>query len=263
MENPDDELRLWIQSEPSALAYWPMDEEKVTTAEEIINNFDGTYSKSSAVGAYEHLHKNRASRFAWYDERMTVPHRSAYEMPNGSLVFWVMFNTKPYMSDWREVVVSKEGRSLGSAASIRVWLDKDRLNYSLRTSSSGAVVDVGAGDIKQGQWHHVAITWGSNGMFLYLDGKKRDDDSGVRMGINGSIVPLRMPNQHDWLFGARINPDDDDDGWSHTDVLFGSVARAALFTRQLSEAEVAAMMALDSRRPGPRLVPGSFARVVD
>lgn len=263
MENPDDELRLWIQSEPSALAYWPMDEEKVATAEEIINNFDGAYSKSSAVGVFEHQHKNKASRFAWVDERMTAPHKGAYEMPNGTLVCWVLFNSKPTFSGWKEVVVSKEGTSAGSAAAIRVWLDKDRMNFSLRTSSSGATVDFGAGEITQGQWHHIAISWGSAGMFLYLDGKKRDDDSGVRMGINGSIVPLRLPNSHDWIFGSRLNPDSKTDGWSHTDVLFGSVARAALFTRQLTEEEVAAMSKLDSRRPGPRLKPETFARVVD
>lgn len=263
MENPDDDLRRWIQSEASALAYWPMDEEKVTTAEEIINNFDGTYSKSSAVGAYEHLHKNRASRFAWVDERMTVPHKSAYEMPNGTLVCWVMFNSKPTVSGWKEVVVSKEDTSLGSAAAIRVWLDKDNMYYSLRTSTRGDTLNFISSKITQGKWHHLAISWGANGIFLYLDGKEEDRETTVTMGINGSIVPLRMPNQHDWIFGSRVNPDSKTDGWSHTDILFGSVARAALFTRQLTEEEIKAMSKLDSRRPGPRLVPGSFARAVD
>jgi hypothetical protein len=260
MENPDDELRLWIQSEPSALAYWPMDEENVTTAEEIINNFDGTYYKSSTAGVFQHVHKNRAPRMAWMDEFVTAPNRGAYQMPNGTLAFWVLFNTKPNTPNWDATAVSKANTSvkLGMETTLRVFLDRSDLKFSMLTSSGGGTIAFSQSKIVQGQWHHVAVSWGSAGMVLYLDGKREANNTGVTLGLNGSIVPLRAPNLFDWIFGGYK-------GSSGTvyEPLYGSVARVALFTRQLTEDEIAAMMALDSRRPGPRLKPETFARVVD
>lgn len=251
LENPDDELRRWIRAEPSALAYWPMDEVGASTGAEIINNFGGVYSKSSSVGVFTHLHKNRAPRFAWSDEYMTASNRSAYQTPSGTLVFWVQFNTKPSFPGWTETVISKEEKPLGSAASIRIYLDRDKLWYMLRTSSSGTEISFNANKLTQGAWHHIAVSWGSNGMYLYLDGEQMDSKSGVTMGLNGSLLPLRSANTSDWVMGSKTNP------------LFGSVARVALFSKQLDKDEIMRMYGLDSNPPGPQLVPGSFVRVVD
>ncbi|MCC5822588.1 MAG: LamG domain-containing protein [Phycisphaerales bacterium] len=260
MDLPEDDLTRYVSVHNRIVAYWPLDEVNQTTAVDKINARNGVYGVQSAAGAMTHEHGNPAPRVQWVTEHIRVPHRSAFELANGTLCFWIRFDLKPTTSGIQMAAISKERSPLGSSVSLSSYLTDNHFYYTLEASSGiGRSIRFSSNRIVEGQWHFIALTWGSNGMELYLDGVRRADHSGTTVGLNG-IFLIRPANTQDWYFGVRNIP------WSTYDQsspTFGSVARVMLFSAQLSGSTINELYEASSMPPGFRVIPGSFARVVD
>ena len=262
VETPTDEFTQWILSQPNAVAYWPLDEVNQTAAREVIAERDGVYSRAFVSGSQEHEHGAPAPYFAWYDQFARVPHRGAFELAAGTLTFWVRFDVKP-SSSYAGVMgaVSKERDANTSAAFLAVYLDDDDLCYRLNNQNNhGDTLKTSSSRITAEQWHHVAVTWGGHGMELYLDGVRRDHESGARLGLGRNYMGLGPANTEDWYFGVRNIPYG---SYSQGDPIVGSVARVALFSGRLSGENIELIMKTSTMPPGRQVLPGSFARVVD
>ena len=100
---------------------------------------------------------------------------------------------------------------------------------------------------------------GSAGMELYLDGvrEQRETGTGYTLGLG---LGLGFTNDFDWYFGVRNIPLG---AAGQSNPTRGSVARVALFSERLSGSKIRELYEASSVEPGFRVVPGSFARVVD
>ena len=262
VETPTDEFTRWILSQPNAVAYWPLDEVNQTTAKDSVAERNGVYSRAFVAGSQMHEHGAPAPYFAWYDQFVRVPHRGVFELASGSLTFWVRFDVKP--GSWYPGVmgaVSKERDGNSSAAFLAVYLDDDDLCYRLNNQNNhGDTLRTSSSRITAEAWHHIAVTWGNHGMELYLDGVRRDHESGARLGMGRNYMGLGPANTEDWYFGVRNIPYG---SYSQGDPLVGSVARVALFSGRLSAEDIELIMKTSTMPPGRQIKPGSYARVVD
>lgn len=256
---PDDALLERIRSIPSALVYWPLDEVNTTTAEESIAGRHATYSLASIAGAQTHTHGNPSPRMFWNTEYVRAAHHAQYELANGTLAFWARFDVKPSTSGYRMYAVNKEVTRT-SGMSLGVYLDSTNLVFDLTNrNGNGSTLTTPTSNIIVGQWHHIAVTWGSNGMEIYLDGTRRNRNTGARQGMN-SVLLVRAANTSDWHFGVRELPESI---YSHSSPIVGSVARVALFSSQLSGSQIESISQSSSTIQGIQPVIGSFARIVD
>lgn len=261
VESPEDPFTVWLRAHPSVVSYWPLDEAGTTTARDRIGPRNGAYSHSFLAGTQTHEHGNPAPYFAWNTQFARVDHAPAFELANGSLAFWVRFDVKPTDDDVTVTVISKESRSPGAAMSLRIYMDKDEFYFMLDNSrENGKTIKKSDGHFDVGVWHHVVVTWGSQGMWMYIDGKKEQDSKGDRIGLDGNLWALRPPNTSPWYFGVSNTPSGI---YDQSSPLVGSVARVALFSSQLNEADAATIYKLSTAPPDRRVQTGSYARVVD
>ncbi len=256
---PDDALRERIESMPNALAYWPLDEINSLVAQEAVSGRNASYSLSSIAGAQTHAHGNPAPRMFWNTEFVRAAHHASHELSAGTLAFWARFDVKPTTSGYRMYAVSKEVTRT-NAMTLSVYLDSSGLAFELdNRHGNGATISTSTSNIIAGQWHHIAVSWGANGMELYLDGVRRSRSGGSRHGIN-AVLLVRSANTSDWHFGVRDLPESI---YSHSSPIVGSVARVALFSGQLTGTQIQSLAQSNSTIQGIQPVAGSFTRVVD
>jgi Ca2+-binding RTX toxin-like protein len=107
-----------------------------------------------------------------------VEHDKAFEVSNGTIAFWV----RPDETDRFQTILSKDQSGSGDGGHWRIASDYGRLflrfaegdggsNHSWRTNA-----DV----FTEGQWSHVAISFGIDGVAVYLDGTRLADDAFVQ-----------------------------------------------------------------------------------
>ncbi len=73
------------------------------------------------------------------------------------------------------------------AYSLQFWTSR-KLALTF-TTASGQKRIVGKGSLSNGQWYHVAGTWGPNGMYLYINGEEDNSNSITAVGVpsTGSV----------------------------------------------------------------------------
>jgi hypothetical protein len=260
LETPDDELSLLMAGMSGAIAYWPLDEVNQAVAVEELNARHGAYALPVAAGAYSHTHGGPAPRITWMTEYVSVSHRSAFELANGTLTFWVRFDLKPTAAGQQMAAVVKERTHRNSSMSMAVYLEHDYVYYTLNNAADqGGTIRFASSKIVQGQWHFMAVTWGDQGMEIYLDGVREARNTSIIVDF-GTGFPLRLANTDPWYFGVRNIPYSI---YTHSNPTFGSVARVGLFNTRLSSSQILSVYQASSLPPGIRLVPGTFATVTD
>jgi hypothetical protein len=263
LETPDDPLGAAIAEHPAAVAYWPMDEVNQPQATEQIAGHHGVYGSQSVSGLETHIHGNPVPRMGWHNEFVRVPHGSAFQTGDGTLVFWVRVNLEP-QGNIRLTLVSKERVPLDSSLSLILYADDDDLVYTLSNAGQSRSIRLDNDILRFGEWQFIAITWGARGMEIYIDGQLAGRQSSFMLGLaQVGTQPFpwyRAPNTQDWYFGVRNVPEY---GFQQSEPLLGSMARVSLFNQQLDESAIAKLGTLSSVEPGFVLVPESFARVTD
>ncbi len=257
-DTPSNALSVLMSSmNPKPIAYWPLDEVKVSGGVDRIGGRNAVFNTPAAAGAYTHSHGGPVPRVVRQAEFVRVPHHDVFELANGTLCFWVRFDQKPTGSSERGVI-AKERIPQDTPMSLAVYLTSSRLRYTMNNSNNnGATIECSSSKITEGKWHFMAVTWGDLGMELYIDGT-REAFGPSTMDLNESNGPVRPPNKYDWLFGARNGA-----GNTPASPIQGSVARVSLFNVRLSQAQIRSIHQADAMPPGIRPVRGGYATVAD
>jgi hypothetical protein len=257
LDSPDDELRQLVRSIPGSVAYWPLDERDSSKAVEVLAGRHGEFSSSDISGQLTHTHGGPAPLMERWDEFVRIPHDPVYELNAGTLVFWVRFDDKP---SFGQVCVVIDKKSDDPAQRLRIMLTGSVLRAIFDSKSISQTLEIGAWRIIEGSWHHMAVAWDDSGWDLYLDGVLRRQRINSGLGLGESVPLGRKSNVGDWYFGVENTPH----GWrDYSKELDGSVARVALFSQRLSEAQIQSLYSADSFPPGIRAVHGSHVRLVD
>lgn len=138
-----------------------------TPAVDEISANDGTYRGDAIGGGVKPAALTPAGSAAVFDgsgDFIQVPHSDSYLIDDGTVAFW--FNADH--TTGTQGLFSKDATGLGEGGHLAIYLSGGTLHANL--SSASQTYTLGSSAVSAGQWHHVALSFGAEGMALYLDG---------------------------------------------------------------------------------------------
>ena len=131
---------------------------------------------------------NTAVRFDGIDDYIEIPHATDFLLDDGTIQFW--FNADS--TGTQQALLSKDYTGLGTGGHLTIWLTgSGTIQTRLQSTTAEYYVETSS-PVTAGQWHHIAFSFGSNGMELYVDGVLTDVNGytgglGTTSGGTGNI----------------------------------------------------------------------------
>jgi len=127
-------------------------------------------------------------RFDGVNDYVEVAHSNSYLLSDGSVTLW--FKTDDVAKD--QGMFSKDSNGFDTGGHLTVYLQDSRMKARIQSTSASFTVQ---SDIVQPDvWYHVAVTFGSGGLKLYVDGVLFTGDV-YTGGLLGNLEPI--------AFGAK------------------------------------------------------------
>ena len=217
------------------VGYWRLGEGPGTSAADETGTHPATYQNGVTVGTTSGPFSNISSTAATFDganDYVEVPHSDAFDLSDGTIQLWfnaddvsLASETLVSMNDWGGQ--SPDGNSYDTGnftmyvhnGSMFVYIEDETGRY-----------EINAGAPVSGQWHHVALSFGANGMELYLDG--------TLVGSNAYTGGIGNSFQNPLLIGASSYNSDPGTANYLDHYFHGSIAEVALLDSQLSQTEI-------------------------
>ena len=159
------------------------------------------------------------------DKVVVIDHEPALELAEGTVA--LTFTAAGLIGT--QGLLSKDSEGFDDGGHLGVWLEGDRVAVRLQGRDTDHQLTSGAGAVKAGVESQVAVSFGADGLRLYVDGAPVAED-GYRGGLRGNQEPLVL-GARDWLSGDRAA--------DHLDALFhGAIAGVAVFDHQLGAEEL-------------------------
>ena len=217
------------------VGYWRLGEGSGTSAADETGTHPATYQNGVTVGTTSGPFSNISSTAATFDganDYVEVPHSDAFDLSDGTIQLWfnaddvsLASETLVSMNDWGGQ--SPDGNSYDTGnftmyvhnGALLVYIEDETGRY-----------EINAGAPVSGQWHHVALSFGANGMELYLDG--------TLVGSNAYTGGIGNSFQNPLLIGASSYNSDPGTANYLDHYFHGSIAEVALLDSQLSQTEI-------------------------
>ena len=238
--------------------YWPLNEHSnPLQALDLKGSYPGTYRVPSVAGASYTDQGGPVPVFAMTGDHVEVPWGNDFKSSDGSISLWLkLTNTNEFTTTGVLGMLYKAGG--GPTINLSIW----RFNAFAYISQDGSYqfgnfASTSGQKIVPNTWHHVVMTWGENGLFVYVDGVESGKNTsnteapGTAKASNGGEQPMHFGGGYS-LYSPLSQPEV---GFS------GSIARIAMFNKQLKPSEVAALAAIKPDLRTYSLVKDSWVRL--
>ena len=95
-----------------------------------------------------------------------VPHNDAYLLGDGAVSFWF----KTDSASTQQGLFSKDSDGYDTGGQLTIQLSGSRVSATLESTGGANTVTAGTVPISSNTWYHVALTFGQNGLNLYING---------------------------------------------------------------------------------------------
>ncbi len=180
----------------SPLSYWRFGETSGTSAaDDGGTGKNGTYNGVTLgqAGAITG-DSNTSVGFDGIDDYVEIGHDNSYLLDDGTVQMW--FNTNDLLTD--QGLFSKDSSDLDTGGHFSIMLlTNGSIEVRLQSATGDSFMYSAAGAVSAGSWHHVAVTFGSAGMELFLDGVGVDTNAysgglGSTSGDIGNFEPIAI-----------------------------------------------------------------------
>ncbi len=239
------------------VAYWRLGETGGTTAVDQTGQHSGTYRNGVGLGVKVPLRCDTAVRFDGSNDYVEIPHNNAFLLNSGTIQFWFCPDTVATTQG----LLTKDSLGFDTGGHVGFWIDwTQRVLVRLQSTYNNYFVQ--SGPISAGQWYHVAFTFGTGGMRLYLNGDLVGTDGytgglGTSSGGSGNYEPLAI--------GVSTDESDDFSISPYRYPYRGLIDEVAIFAKVLTPAEIKTLYDAGTATPPHtmRVVLGSWRRVVN
>lgn len=233
-------------------ARWPLDETSGIVAADIDAGNDGTYLNGVLLNqAAACVNTGNAVHFDGVDDVVSVPHSPDYLMHEGTVSFWANADALPAAAMG---LFSKDSTDLDTGGHLSFNLQPGG-NVEVRLQDTTTSRFVNSAPIAATTWVHIAFTWGSGGMRLYIDGAAPVTDPyvggiGTTSGGSGNFEPI--------AFGASTVVSDDLLLTPTTDFFAGYMDDVRFNNRALTQAEIQTLASCTPATPNLDIVKRAF-----
>ena len=227
-----------VATDASLLSYWRLGEAAgATVASDEGGLVNGAYPAGAnkptlGVGGAIAGDSDTAASFDGNDY-VVVAHNAAFASANGTVQLW--FNTANPAQ--RGALLSKDSLGFDTGGHLTIWVDNGRIEVRLQSTSSDYFVRSPVNSVTAGTWHHVAFSFGGDGMRLYLNGLLVASN-GYTGGTLGNAEPL--------VIGAGTVFSGDGTPFPLNDYYTGRIDEVAWFGAQLGAADIQKLYLLGS-----------------
>ncbi|MEM6474303.1 MAG: LamG-like jellyroll fold domain-containing protein, partial [Planctomycetota bacterium] len=120
-------------------------------------------------------------------DHIQIPHDEDFALAEGT--YALAFSVDE--TDGRQTLLSKDHRNYQDGGHLTAWVNDDRVEVRYQSESKSETVRSAVGSVIAGEDHHVAITFGEEGLRLYVDGRTADGeiefDQGMQLNTNSLI----------------------------------------------------------------------------
>ncbi len=179
------------------LSYWRLGDTSGPAADLGSSANGGTYNGGTLghTGAIT----GDADTAAYFDgansDYVEINHSNDYLLDDGTVQLW--FNADTAATGDDQSLFSKDSSGYDTGGHLSIYLNgSGNLEARLQSASASYFVTSPAA-VTEGEWHHVAFTFGAGGMVLYLDGQVVDSDGytgglGTTSGGAGNYEPIAI-----------------------------------------------------------------------
>lgn len=221
------------------LAWWRLgDDAGASQAADKMQLQAGTYQNGTTPGIGVNFRYDTAARFDGVDDHVAIPHHDAFLLNEGSVQLWFRADRV----SGTQGIFGKAAWGYGTGGHFAIWLEGTKLKAGLESAT--ATYTFGDVDVAVNQWYHVVVTFGSNGMKMYLNGLDRASHTytgglGTSSGGTGNYEPIALG-----VSTGSCYPSGTLNNWGNP--YKGLIDEVAIIDRALSLEEVQALYALGS-----------------
>ena len=219
------------------VALWRFDETSGTIAYDSIGANHGTYGSQMNYG----LAGTDGTAAEWdtdsdvSDMVVEIPHSSDFLINDGTIQFWFYaYGLSSYHN-----LLSKDSSGYDDGGHISIFLYYDEVGLRIQSTSSSTYLYTNS-VASVNTWHHVAVTFGSGGLRIYVDGTLQAVSSytgglGTNAGGTGNTEPFAVGASTQSSGNGTISP--------YSTQNYGRMDSLAIYDVALTAAEVSALHA--------------------
>ncbi len=171
-------------SSDNLIAHWNFDETSGSTVVDSVGGHNGTLNYGPTLGAAAPPSGSTAISFDGADDYIEVAHASDFVLSDGTVQLWFLSDDLSYA----EAMFSKDSEYYDTGGHFHLYRNGDDIVTRIQSTSASYYVQE-PNVISTGTWYHVAVTFGSAGLKLYVNGTLADTNS-YTGGWNGNSEPL-------------------------------------------------------------------------
>ncbi|MEL7459745.1 MAG: LamG-like jellyroll fold domain-containing protein [Pseudomonadota bacterium] len=199
-----------------------------TASDDAANGLDGIYQNGAAAGGTGWDGSGTGVVLDGTNQYVEIPDDPAFQLANGTIS--IRFNAADIAADGNDALFSRDSSSFDGGGHVRAVVAGDgSVSVRIQDTSKSYTLNSGPGQITDGQWHHVALSFGDKGLTLYIDGEVADASS-YTGGIAGNTEP--------WTLGADQQSSGDGVANALINHFNGQLDEFAVFDTQLTNDEV-------------------------
>lgn len=156
-------------------------------ATDIPGSADGSFKNGVTLG--ETGQSGSAVRFNGSSSYVEIPHADSMRLDSGTVAFWF----KADSTAGQQGLFSKDSSDYDTGGHLGVWIWNGVVKARLESTTDAYWVE--SDSIAADTWYHVAVSWGSTGMRLFLNGTLVDTEEytgglGDTSGGSGNHEPI-------------------------------------------------------------------------
>ncbi|MGV6814671.1 MAG: LamG domain-containing protein [Phycisphaerales bacterium] len=248
---------LGLLTDQNAEHYWALNEAiESMEATDGLGSYAGNYSLLTTSGTGTNDEGGVVPIFVDASDSVSIPWGNDFKTSEGTITAWVKSTNSNNLESMSVLGMLYES---GGYASINLTLWNSKLYGYISddgTWNLGKAVSSSSKIILPDTWYHVAISWGSNGLTIYVDGTQVGNNSSNTDGL--ATAKKNQGGEQPLLIGAGYTIVSS----KHVVKGFkGSVAHTVFFPNQLKSSIIADMAAIRPDKINMALVDDSWEQI--
>ncbi|WP_100643542.1 LamG domain-containing protein [Alteromonas facilis] len=225
---------------PQPIGHWPIDVCSLSgNRYELIDVAGGNHGSTYNNSGVDYNGKYcQAGRIRGSGNVMSIPHSDAYHLPNGTVSLWInvpKLSHRSRPSAGGMGIFSKDSNGRDNGGHLTFWVTRyGAVRVRMENTTTSATIQTG-NYIRENQWHHIVVTFGSDGLRTYIDGTLRGTQTNFTSGLGYNREPIIL-GANAWQTGNDSSPNN-----QLRDIYRGSIDDVRIYEQQLNAQEVSTL----------------------